>query len=261
MMLWSFASPPALALALVKLVFFYSDLSFGATALYIFMVVGALAGLIILGVVRGQRPVECDCPACGERVWFEFTRRAVGPEPLVARCEKCLAYVVLRDRQIAEAPLETLADMQRFWVYTEQYERRVRRDAGIRFNLPRFCAVCGAADAPYQREIWVLLQDRGVNDEVWRELNYARTGSRGHGNGTRPSTPTGITGRDFLDLKVPTCELHKKYRAEPEPLICDDSGTLSFASYRYYKAFCVGNHIAPADSDGMPVARVHDGSR
>lgn len=203
-MLWALASPPALILAVIKLVFFYSRLSTGATLFYVLVALVAIGGLVILSVERETRPVECECPACGAHVWFEFTLRSVEPEPPIARCDKCLVYVARRDDQISEVSLDTTSDNQGFYVFSNQYEGRVRRNdgGGIAFDLPAFCAVCGAGDAPHEREIVIHFADTQVNTEVWRQLNYARTGSRGHGMFTS-STPSRIRGGTFYTSRSP----------------------------------------------------------
>jgi hypothetical protein len=256
-MLWALASPPALIVATIKLVFFYSRLSSLATLLYILVALVAIGGLVILSVERETRPVECECPACGARVWFEFTLRSIEPEQPIARCDKCLVYVSQHDSQISEVSLEMTSENQGFTVFSNQYEANVRRkdDGGIAFDLPAFCAVCGAGDAPHQREIVIHFADTQVNTEVWRQLNYARTGSRGHGM-VMNSAPTRITGRDFLHFRVPVCAEHREPTTRPSPLETDDWGSLDFASYRFYKAFIVANHIMPPGAEGLPPARV-----
>jgi hypothetical protein len=48
------------------------------------------------------------------------------------------------------------------------------------------------------------------------------------------------------NLEVPVCGPHREKKFKPgEDAIADCDGDLGFASYRYYKAFCKLNGIAP----------------
>ena len=256
-MLWAFASPPLLILAAVKLVFFYSRLSTGATFLYILLALVAIGGLVMLGLIRSKRPLECECPACGKLVWFEFAKQPTPPDLSIARCDKCLIYVCRREVDISEAALETTNDVERFIVHSNQYETNVRRNAEgrIAFDMPTFCALCGAAEAPYLLKAEISYSDTSVNTELVRQANYARTGSRGHGVGSG-SAVTRISGTDFLGQQVAVCAQHQAPTTRPVPLSISDWGGLYFASYRFYKAFVAANHISPPGAEGLPAARV-----
>jgi hypothetical protein len=260
--LWAYASPPALVLATIKLVFFYSRLSFGATVLYVLMIPVAFVGLFVLGTMRRMPPIECECPACGARVWFNFMRHSES-EPSNARCVKCLAYAIQRDDQISEVPLEMTSESG-FDVHNAQYGDNVCRgdDERITFAMPAFCAMCGA-EATHTREITIRFADKGINKGLWQQANYARTGTPGRIGSSSSSTSDRISGRDFREMQVPVCAQHER-TTRPDPMVVDDWGDLTFASYRFYKSFIVANHIVlsgidefdgPSDKH-MPTARV-----
>ncbi len=256
-MLWALASPPVLILAAIKLIFFHSKLSTGATALYALLALVAIGGLIVLSVQRENLPIECECPSCGTKSWFEFQERAVDAAPRVARCDSCLIYVGLRDgNDVAEVPLETLIAIPNFVIDSAQYKASVHRGkAGLEFVMPTFCAVCGAANAPHQRKISMLWNNPGVNVDAVKYVNYARTGSLSHGL-VNNDPPDRINSVDVMNLHVPVCAQHQAETTRPEPLTSDDWGTMCCASYRFYKAFVVANNVVAPGNEGLPTARV-----
>lgn len=254
-MIWAWGALPAFVLSAVKLVFFYSTLSFWATAFYILLGLVSIVGLAILSYERSIRQIDSECPACGVRVWFALPRRNVDKETPIARCGRCLAYVAQRDGEIQEVPIETVSERPGFGIHYTQYEDRFRRQGGVKFIMPPFCAICGSHDVHEQREIEVIYVATSSGDSVfWREANYELRGSYSPGTA---SAPDGLTASDLRDVRVPVCELHGKSKAyRPFPLSSDDWGTLQFASYRFYKAFCVANHITPSGTEPIPAANV-----
>ncbi|MEO8843189.1 MAG: hypothetical protein ABI704_16560 [Kofleriaceae bacterium] len=160
-------------------------------------------------------------------------------------------------KKISEVPLAVVSENQGFWVMDDQYEANVRRtdDGGVAFDMPEFCAVCGSTDAAQERAIVIHFADRKVNTELWRQLNYAATGTRGRVDATS-SKPNRISGSDFVHMQVPVCAQHRDPAKTPNPLVADDFGSLHFASYRFYKAFVVANHIVPPGTEELPAARV-----
>lgn len=254
MILWAFASPPVLIFAAIKLLFFYSKLGTGATILYVLLALVAFGGLFVLGVVREHLPVECECPSCGMRTWFQFMERAIDSEPRVARCEQCLVYVNLKGDNVTEVPLETVLSMPNFEIHSDQYAPHAPRN-GTRFEfvMPTHCALCGAADAPHQRGIQLWDVNTGVNTGLLKQVEHVRTGSVVHGF-VQNSPSDAISA--VLHVQVPVCEKHKALVVRPEPLAADNSATLCCASYRFYKAFIAANNVVPRGSEGLPTARV-----
>jgi hypothetical protein len=130
----------------------------------------------------------------------------------------------------------------------------------LRFKMPTFCAVCGVEGAKYTRKIHGVHEDRsrssggGILSEIASEaLNSAQAdlGMGGPSSG-RPQIDQSRSARTYRynkylrNLEVPVCGPHRENKFEPgENVIADCDGDLGFASYRYYKAFCKLNGIAP----------------
>lgn len=121
--------------------------------------------------------------------------------------------------------------------------------------MPACCAICGSAEASARRKLEVFsASPASGSGDLWREANYARTGHRGQISPT--ARPDAIRGSDLAHIEVPVCERHVSSPSQPGPMWTNDAGTLRFASYRYYKAFCGENHVAaPNGTHAFPAAR------
>jgi len=252
--IWMYASAPALILAAVKLLFFYSRLSTWGTIFYVLLALVAIGGLITLSVYRENLQIECECPSCGTSAWFSFQERSEVAEPRVAMCDHCLIYMSIKGDEVAEVPLETVLSMPNFEIHSDQYAPHApRNESRYEFVMPAFCALCGSTDAPHQRGIQLWELNTGVNTGVLKQVEHVRTGSVVHGF-VQNSPSDAISA--VLHVQVPVCEKHKALVVRPEPLAADNSATLCCASYRFYKAFVVANNVVPRFSEGLPSARV-----
>jgi hypothetical protein len=113
--------------------------------------------------------------------------------------------------------------------------------------------MCGA-EATHAREITIRFADTGINKGLWKQVNYAASGTPGRIGSSSSATPD-ISGRDFKEMQVPVCAQHER-STRPDPMEVDDWGNLKFASYRFYKAFLVANQIESVDGAALPAARV-----
>ena len=213
----------------------------------------ALAGLGVaaLGVwlYRNERRayvIISACPVCGveaQRDFRDATNKKVWPVP----CGRCLAYLRLQPKKLEvreEAFTASNAALTPYQLRSEQYEavvpRRDDEDRQFEFAMPAMCAVCCASDAPFTREIgYAGNVDAGgglTGTVLYRSTNNPVG---------RPPDRDDSFERALKHVQTPACAQHSKPGSGNAMEY--DGGTLRFASYRFYKAFCELNHIT-ADS-------------
>lgn len=232
-----FASPPLLLIALYKLVFRHASMfELGYAFWGTIALITAVGCIVLYGEWCGGQPVEAACPVCGARGLWPYQAPVDVPDPLRHQCETCGVYVGINGLELREVALDATGE---FVLDADRYTKIVPRDAKkhVVLEMPPFCASCGAAAAVVRRPIDIATSGGGGTSEVWREVNYARSGTR-HGVGT--STPEALR-LDLDHVQVPVCEQHATSR--PMPVRADSDATLRFASYRYCKAFCHTNGI------------------
>lgn len=223
-------------------------LAFGEIADDHFLQVGASVigilmfpfGMWLLSDARRAYTVVSACPACG----VEHTREFRDPRekfPWPTACGHCFAYLRVRPGKlvVCEIPLdEPTTQLSHYGIETRQYidivpRREDAEDRPFAFVMPQMCAVCCAPNAPYLTEIGTLrdVAGKGALRGIAYPMNYAG----------KTSAPP----KDDLDdanghIQPPVCTAHKTGIA-----MLRDGGYLCFITYRYYRAFCELNKLAP----------------
>jgi hypothetical protein len=250
------ASHTKIAPGLTKL-----DVSFVTEWTLIAGSVAALVGIWALITVPRKPIYSCACPVCGADGVRDFSDIKYNPPA----CGTCYAYLSANGRAITEENDDALE------MYSPPYRiSRARYEAVpqeplhgkqspyLRFQMPAFCAVCGAEDAKYTRKIHDNNVDRspspggGIVSKVAGEVVISAAADLGMGRGyselenlSHTANPTNAN-RYIQNLEVPVCGPHREKKFKPgRDVIADCDGDLGFASYRYYKAFCKLNGIAP----------------
>jgi hypothetical protein len=221
--------------------------------------VGALA-LVLFRADQRSGVIESACPVCGahgQRCFMEATNRQERPTP----CGACPGYlrVSLATREVREESLDASDEKQlRFELRSEQYEPVVPRgddeDHQFQFKMPSMCAVCGAPDAPLLRDIGESGRTLSTTS-IGEQLTYRAYAS---GRSTTAS-PGELRDAALRHLKTPVCSQHPQ-RGFFGDALAYQHGTLRFASYGFYKAFCELNHITAgleATASGPPEAKIH----
>lgn len=237
--IWLVCSVVGLGYAVFKIGFDRQWLDSGDYMFYGAILIVFVIGLLIARASRAgwRKTLECECPACGMVTMMEFDA-----DPPIRRCDRCGAYCRANGTAVSELPLDTLSPA-RFIVESNRYFDIVRCEPGytLNFEMPPFCAVCGAADAPHTVPVEVGASSGSDRDGfVAQEINYQLTGKH-HASSGR--THGRVKGYDLEATKVPVCAAHTK--PDPRPMSSDDWGMLGFTSYRYYKAFVAANRVRP----------------
>ncbi len=203
--------------------------------------VGQLRRTIRSFVLVGPCPV---CGADGQRDFFEDKRDAE-PTP----CGSCLAYLRANGLEISEERLDAFQEIRVPY-------RVTHAQLGDRVELtwPAMCSVCGAADAPHQREIhdgdtYVSNRPTVLGDIVSSAAGITYS-QRARARYSTPSKTPAEEAEAALHERLskrttPVCDAHTE-KAAYWSWPVEVSGTdLSFGSYRYYRAFCEQNGIRP----------------
>jgi hypothetical protein len=239
----------------------FDDANIGATvvgtiAAFVALVVGWFGTSRLLAATRGV-VLEGPCPSCGA-VGVRLFESVADPKSPPTACGRCVAYLRAASDKMCEESADALEMIRTPYVLVSaEYLPAVRKtNRGFyRFDMPTMCAVCGDAHATHHREIGngdamgtdlgalgaIGTLAEGVADVPFRQRDQ-RTGS------TSEPTDDDRNSKGLSKLTAPVCAKHTKdadYFGDPLEY---SSGTLKFASYRYYKAFCELNHIerAPA---------------
>jgi hypothetical protein len=251
------ASHTKIAPGLTKL-----DVSFVTEWTLIAGSVAALVGIWALITVPRQPIYTCSCPVCGASGVRDFSEQHHPP-----CCRSCYAYLRASGRTITEESDEAFhIAYPPYAVSRARYEAvpqellHGKQSPYLRFKMPTFCAVCGVEGAKYTRKIHGVHEDRsrssggGMLSEIASEALHSAQADLGMGGPSsgRPQIDQSRSARTYRynkylrNLEVPVCGPHRENKFEPgENVIADCDGDLGFASYRYYKAFCKLNGIAP----------------
>jgi hypothetical protein len=225
--------------------------------------IAALVGIWVLITVPRKPIYSCECPLCGAHGVRDFSDVKYNPPA----CGSCYAYLHANGRAITEESDEALEMFYPPYVVPRaRYEAvpqellRGKPSPYLRFQMPTFCAVCGSEDAKYTRSIHGVGEDRfpksggGMLSKIAADALDCAQADLGMGGpmSGKPQPDQSRSARTYRynkylrNLEVPVCGPHREHKFEPaKDAIADCYGDLGFASYRYYKAFCKLNGIAP----------------
>jgi hypothetical protein len=224
-----------------------------------FFAVVALVGLAGLwGFIKSLREfvLEFACPSCGVLQQRSFGAPSE-PRTTSQPCRACQAYLRARGIEVREELSNAVDTMiLPYEILPERYLPIATRDAlgRFQFKMPPICANCGSSDAGHFRDIEKLGSrqiDFGVVgsiasmavDEVSTDAQLAYRNRLQHSAPITKEDPSEALDAGLRDLKVPVCAKHTGQEDPLGDLLNYSSGRLSFASYRYYKAFCALNQI------------------
>jgi hypothetical protein len=186
------------------------------------------------------------CPSCGVVENRRFENPA-DPTSLPTACGVCIAYLRASGNDMREEALDRERRGLPYVLSADQYlpaAKRTNRN-GFKFEMPAMCGVCGDPNAPYHREI----SDgdhfgKGIGP-LWSQSTHVLPQA---GMGPSAATEDDKHSRGLSGLKIPVCAKHTEDEDMMNDVLKYSSGTLDFASYRYYKAFCELNQITRAST-------------
>lgn len=227
----------------------FDDDNIGPTVVF-----GAIAlVIIIIGIflvrwsIRGV-DVEGPCPSCGANAVRQFDK----PEDPTSRpspCGACIAYLRTNETALREEPIEATHRIERnYELAPDQYlptMQRVSNRGGFKFEMPTMCAMCGDPNALHKFKI--RNGDALGDDPIELFTKHNIVPMVGMAPNAGPPTEDQKNSKGLSYLVTPVCAKHTEEEELFAPLEYR-SGTLAFAAYRYYKAFCELNNITRAPS-------------
>jgi hypothetical protein len=225
----------------------------------LFFTAVAVAGFVgIWAFFKSVRTVvlESACPCCGAREQRSFEDPSKA-DSTPAACGVCPAYLRAHGVEVSEERPEAVSTTGlAYEVPPARYLPTVERDNGgrFKFEMPAMCAVCGSSDANQIRDIgeWGKhTTDLGplgavasmAADEISTDAQLSYRGRLQHSAPITTKSPPEQLDEGLRGLKAPVCAAHAHELEVAGNALEYRSGGLLFASYRYYKAFCVLNKI------------------
>lgn len=201
-----------------------------------------LFGVLITRTVMRAVVLEGPCPNCGVVAIRQFDKPS-DPKSSPLPCGACIAYLRGTGGVVREEAIDALDLIQVNYELTwDQYGPAVKASSGryFKFIMPKMCAVCGDPNAPH-----ALVIDN-ANSGSAHDLDFL-TQNHVINNPTAKIEPTEDDKRNdkLSNLRVPVCDKHAD-KFDFRRALSAFGGTLRFASYRYYKAFCEVNQITQA---------------
>ena|SRR5664279_1581782 len=226
----------------------FDDDNIGPTVVF-----GAIAlVIIIIGIFLTRSSVrvlsvEGACPCCGATAVRQFDKPQ-DPTSSPSACGACIAYLRATEIALREEATDAIQMYGHDYELTpDQYLPAMQRTSnrgGFTFAMPTMCAVCGDPSAPHKRKI--KNGDSFPDDPIELFTKHNIVPMVGMAPNSGAPTEDEKNSEGLSRLTAPVCDKHSE-KTEPfdDPLEYR-SGTLAFASYRYYKAFCELNNITRA---------------
>lgn len=243
----------------------FSDDNFGGTVMGgLFAIAGLIAGgygIWMLLFAKHTGVIVSACPSCGverKRSFADANRKDDYPAP----CGACLTYLRVKGLEVSEESIDAFDTMKSCCqLQPETYVPIVKRDPQGRFlfAIPAMCAVCCSSDAALLRDIgeWGRTNnDIGILGTIVSAAASEVAADAGVSYANRPqhnAPSTSVSALEQLDLglrqlKTPVCDKHTEMKDHlgNGNALAYWHGTLTFASYRYYRAFCELNQLTAA---------------